>query len=125
MVNRKMERSKKDATIVDLKRMDKNIALLEEGNRFKEMVVYLFQTFVDIIDATVGVQRPESQTYREFSMELVKKIKMDVSLIYPFVSLFEEIRYSNHPINKAMYDEARKIFDNLTKYVKSLPKVKK
>ena len=120
-----MESSKKDATIVDLKKMERNINLLEEGKRFKEMVVYLFQVFIDLIDANVGVKRPESQTYREFSMDLVKKIKMDVSLIYPFVSLFEEIRYSNHPINKVMYTEARKLFDNLAKYLKTLPKIKK
>ena len=120
-----MERSKKDAPLVDLKKMDKNINLLEEGNRYREMIVYLFQVFIDLIDASVGIERPESQTYREFAMNLVKKIKIDVSMIYPFVSLFEEIRYSNHPINKAMYTEARKLFDNLSKYLKTLPKAKK
>ena len=119
-----MER-KKSVNIVDLKKMDRNIGLLEEGDRFKEMVVYLFQTFVELVEENVGIERPESQTYREFAMDLVKKIKMDVSLIYPFVSLFEEIRYSNHPINKAMYTEARKLFDNLNKYLKTLPKAKK
>ncbi|NHI93236.1 MAG: DUF4129 domain-containing protein [Candidatus Lokiarchaeota archaeon] len=124
MEKKKMERSKKEALIVDMKKVEKNISLLEEGARYKEMVVYLFQAFVDLVDQNLGIGHPESQTYREFAMELVKKIKIDVSLIYPFVSLYEEIRYSNHPINKAMYTEARKLFDNLSKYLKSLPRVK-
>ncbi|MHA1786311.1 MAG: DUF4129 domain-containing protein [Candidatus Helarchaeota archaeon] len=120
-----MERKKKEAKVVDMKKVEKNLKLLEEGNRIKEMVVYLFQVFIELVDSMIGIERIKSQTYREFAMDLVKKIKIDVELIYPFVSLFEEIRYSSHPINKAMYTEARKLFDNLNKYLKSIPKPKK
>ncbi len=40
-----MERSKKTSLVIDMKKVEKNIVLLEEGKRFKEMVVYLFQVF--------------------------------------------------------------------------------
>ena len=120
-----MERSKMSDIIIDVKKFEKNLALLEEGKRFKEMVVYLFQVFKDQVIGSLGIEHPKSQTYREFSMDLVKKVRMDVNLIYPFVSLFEEIRYSAHPINKGMYSEARKLYDQLVKYVKTIPKGKK
>ena len=120
-----MERSKKSNIIIDMRKVEKNILLLEEGKRFKEMVVYLFQVFKDHVISDLGIEHPKSQTYREFSMDLVKKVRLDVNLIYPFVSLFEEIRYSSHPINKGMYTEARKLFDKLVKYIKTIPKGKK
>ncbi len=120
-----MERSKKSDLIIDMKKVQKNLELLEDGKRFKEMVVYLFQVFKDQVNSSLGIEYPKNLTYREFSMDLVKKVRLDVNLIYPFVSLFEEIRYSAHPINKGMYTEARKLFDKLIQYIKAIPKSKK
>ena len=98
---------------IDVNKVEKNLRALIDGKRLREAIIYSFQVFIELIKGHLNKAPTQSQTYREFIMEIVKETKLDPTLVYPYTTLYEEARYSQHPITPAMYSEANRIFGKL------------
>ena len=109
----KKEKKKKIDEKIDPNRIKNNIQSLCDGERHKEAVIYAYLSFLEIIRIYRGKQRQPSQSIREFAMDLVKNMKFPPKNVYPFTSLYEEARFSNHKIDKNRFEEVKILFDAL------------
>ena len=100
-------------TAIDVKKVEKNLRSLIDGKRLREAIIYSYQVFIKLIKGHLNKAPTQSQTHREFIMEVVKETKLDPTLVYPYTTLYEEARYSPHPITPSMYSDANRIFGKL------------
>lgn len=98
---------------IDVKKVEKQIKSLIDGNRYREAVIFSYQIFIELIKGHLNKAPNKSQTYREFIMNIIKETKLDPTLVYPFTTLYEEARYSQHPITQASYSDATRMFGKL------------
>ncbi|MBD3230306.1 MAG: hypothetical protein GF329_19160 [Candidatus Lokiarchaeota archaeon] len=116
MARKRKKRKKKKKKLeeeISSKGIKSNIQALCDGERYKEAIIYSYITFLNIIGIYKGKKRAPSQTIREFAMNLVKNMKLPPKNVYPFTSLYEEARFSNHEINKNKFEEAKALYNAL------------
>ncbi|MHC1591270.1 MAG: DUF4129 domain-containing protein [Candidatus Helarchaeales archaeon] len=112
-----MARSRRRET-VDMKKIEKILDLLREGKRMKEAICLCYSTFVALAEERFGKKRPKHKTYREFVMELVKE-GLDPALVYPFTTLYEEIRFGRRDSSQSVYMDAHKMMKRLEEELRS------
>lgn len=98
---------------IDVKKVEKKLRSLIDGKRLREAIIYSYQVFIDLIKGHLNKSPTKSQTYREFIMDILKETKLDPTLVYPFTTLYEEARYSQHSITQTTYTEANRFFEKL------------
>ncbi len=98
---------------IDVKKVENQLKSLIDGNRYREATIYCYQIFIELIKGHLNKAPNKSQTYREFIMGIIKETKLDPTLVYPFTTLYEEARYSQHSITPATYTEANRMFGKL------------
>ncbi|MHA1380554.1 MAG: DUF4129 domain-containing protein [Candidatus Helarchaeota archaeon] len=98
---------------IDVKKVEKQLRSLIDGNRYREAVIFSYQVFIELIKGHLNKSPTKSQTYREFIMNIIKETKLDPTLVYPFTTLYEEARYSRHPITSNEYSDANRMFGKL------------
>ncbi|MHA1270464.1 MAG: transglutaminase domain-containing protein [Candidatus Helarchaeota archaeon] len=115
MAVRRREKKKKQIIVekIDPNKIKNNIQALCDGKRFKEAIIYVYLSFLEIVAIHKGKRRQPSQTIREFAMDLVKNMKLSPKNIYSLTNLYEEARFSNHNIDKNKFEEAKLLYDQL------------
>ncbi|MHA1298803.1 MAG: DUF4129 domain-containing protein [Candidatus Helarchaeota archaeon] len=98
---------------IDVKKVEKQLKSLIDGKRFREAIVFSYQTFIELIKGHLNKSPTKSQTFREFIMGIIKETKLDPTLVYPFTTLYEEARFSQHTITPSAYSEANRMFGKL------------
>ncbi|HMF30074.1 MAG TPA: DUF4129 domain-containing protein [Candidatus Lokiarchaeia archaeon] len=96
----------------------RRVKVLQQTNRIKEAIAYIFLMFVDVLKDKFGdkVWRP-SFTMREFAIRLVKsrQVHMEPEKIYPFITHLEQVLYGGEPVTEAKLEETKQYFQNLYK----------
>ena len=108
-----MVRSRLKTRAIDVKKVEKQLKSLIDGNRYREAVIFSYQIFIELIKGHLNKTPKKNQTYREFIMNIIKETKLDPTLVYPFTTLYEEARYSLHPITPTIYSDASRMFGKL------------
>jgi len=117
-MSRQEKKKKEKKTKMKFKGLDidfikMKMATLQQGNRFREAIVYAYYNYLQEVQGSFNIGRRPSQTAREYAMDLVKQAKLPPAIIYPFTTLFEEARFGQHEIDANRYTEALKLFLNL------------
>jgi len=122
----KRERRKKEKRVkfegINLEFVKSKLAALQQGNRFREAVIYAYYNYLQIVQGYQNIQRHPSQTAREFAMDMVKKVKIPPALIYPFTTFYEEARFGQQEMTANTYNEAFKLFEQLNNLIMGGPK---
>ena len=96
----------------------RRVKVLQQTNRIKEAIAYIFLMFVDVLKDKFGpkVWRP-SLTMRELAIRLVKsrQVHMEPEKIYPFITHLEGVLYGGEPVTEAKLEETKQYFQNLYK----------
>ncbi len=120
-----MAKKKTEAVTLDLNERMRRVKILQQTNRTKEAIAYIFLTFTDVLKEKYGpkVWKP-SLTMQELAIRLVKarQVRMDPEKIYPFISHLERILYSGEPATDAKLEETKQFFQNLYSAIKSAEK---
>jgi len=111
--NRRKKEKRKEVKLVDLDFVKKKLVTLQQGNRFREAIVYAYYNYLQEAQGFYNMSRHPSQTAREFAMDLVKNAKLPPAILYSFTNLFEEARFGRHEIDSNKYSEALQLFLNL------------
>ena len=94
----------------------RRVKVLQQTNRIKEAIAYIFLMFVDVLKDKYGpkVWRP-SMTMRELAIRLVKsqQVHMEPEKIYPFITHLEQVLYGGEPVSEAKLEETKRYFQNL------------
>jgi hypothetical protein len=98
---------------LDIDFIKMKMAALQQGNRFREAIIYAYYNYLQEVQGFFNVGRRASQTAREYAMDLVKQAKLPPAIIYPFTTLFEEARFGRQELDANRYAEALKLFLNL------------
>ncbi|MHA1144981.1 MAG: DUF4129 domain-containing protein [Candidatus Helarchaeota archaeon] len=107
--------------LVNMKQVEKNLDLLKEGNRIREAICLCYGTFINLAEDHFGKDRPRHKTYREFVMDLVKD-GLDPSLVYPFTTLYEEVRFGLREGTQSVFMDAHKMMKRLEEEMRSKPR---
>jgi hypothetical protein len=107
---------------IDLEIVKAKLATLQQGNRFREAIVYAYYNYMLLVQGQYNIARRPSQTAREYAMDLVKRVKLPPAKIYPFTTLYEEARFGKHEISPDKYSNALQMFLNLHDLVIGGPK---
>ncbi|MHA1267238.1 MAG: DUF4129 domain-containing protein [Candidatus Helarchaeota archaeon] len=114
MAQQKKEKKKKKKKSkfqgINLDFVKLKLSSLQQGNRFQEAIIYAYYNYMLLVQGRFNLPRRPSQTAREYAMDMVKKVKLPPTLVYPFTTLFEEARFGNHVIDVTKYNEALKLF---------------
>lgn len=113
-----MARTERSRTLVNMKHVEQNLELLKEGNRLREAICLCYQTFVNLAMERFKKDRPRSTTFREFAMDIVKE-GVDPGLIYPFTTVYEEIRFGRRPSSQTTFMDAHKMMKRLEEELQS------
>ncbi|NVM00800.1 MAG: hypothetical protein HWN67_00570 [Candidatus Helarchaeota archaeon] len=92
---------------------DTKLKSLLDGKRYKEAIIFLYQSFYSKILEKLKRPPLPGITHRELMTTLVQKILLDPTLVYPFTSIYEEARFSKHVITNTLYSETYKLFEKL------------
>ncbi|MHA1298802.1 MAG: transglutaminase domain-containing protein [Candidatus Helarchaeota archaeon] len=98
---------------IQIKNFKSKLKSLIDGKKYREAIVFLYQVFFSKILEKLKRPPPPGYTFRELMTALVKKIRLDPDLVYPFTSNYEEARYSDHIITPALYSDTFKLFEKL------------
>jgi hypothetical protein len=114
---------KKTVTVsLDVNQRMRRVKILQETNRTKEAIAYIFLTFTDVLKEKYGpkVWKP-SLTMQELAIRLVKarQVRMDPEKIYPFISHLERVLYGGEPATDAKLEETKQYFQNIYNVIKS------
>ena len=122
----KRERRKKEKRQkfegINLEFIKSKLAALQQGNRFREAVIYAYYNYLQVIQGAYNIQRHPSQTVREFAMDMVKKVKIPPGLIYPFTTFYEEARFGRQEMTANTFNDAFKLFEQLNNLIMGGPK---
>ncbi|TFG05961.1 MAG: DUF4129 domain-containing protein [Promethearchaeota archaeon] len=117
---KKSKKSKFEGINLDF--IKEKLTSLQSGNRFQEAIIYAYYNYMILVQGYYSMPRRPSQTAREYAMDMVKKVKLPPTLIYPFTTLFEEARFNAQPMNAEQYNEALKLFMDLYNRIMGGPK---
>ncbi|NHI93237.1 MAG: transglutaminase domain-containing protein [Candidatus Lokiarchaeota archaeon] len=112
----------KKAKEVDVKRIKNKLDLLLDGQRYREAIIYNFENLLYLIKGYLKRSPGPGETYREFINDLIKNVRTYISpkLFLPFVGIYEEARWSNHPITFEMFKESEDYYNKLFKQIVGL-----
>jgi hypothetical protein len=120
-----MAKKKTDTVSLDLNERMRRVKILQQTNRTREAIAYIFITFTDLLKEKYGpkVWKP-SFTMQEFAIRLVKarQVRMDPEKIYPFIAHLERVLYGGEPATDAKLEETKQHFQNLYNIIKSVEK---
>jgi hypothetical protein len=118
----KMAKKKPVTVSLDVNQRMRRVKILQETNRTKEAIAYIFLTFTDVLKEKYGpkVWKP-SLTMQELAIRLVKarQVRMDPEKIYPFISHLERVLYGGEPATDAKLEETKQYFQNIYNVIKS------
>ncbi len=122
---KKMAKKKIEVVSLDVNERMRRVKILQQTNRTKEAIAYIFLTFTDVLKEKYGpkVWKP-SLTMQELAIRLVKarQVRMDPEKIYPFISHLERILYGGEPATDAKLEETKQFFQNIYSVIKSSDK---
>ncbi len=120
-----MAKKKTEAASLDLNERMRRVKILQQTNRTKEAIAYIFLTFTDVLKEKYGpkVWKP-SLTMQELAIRLVKarQVHMDPEKIYPFITHLERILYGGEPATVEKLEETKQYFQNFVSAIKSAEK---
>ena len=98
---------------IDLNHIKVKLTSLQQGKRFREAIIYAYYNYLLLVQGFYNTPRHSSKTAREYAMDMVKKVKIPPTIIYPFTTLYEIARFGREPMNMEQYNEAFKLFMSL------------
>ncbi|MHA1895014.1 MAG: transglutaminase-like domain-containing protein [Candidatus Helarchaeota archaeon] len=112
----------KKAKEVDIKRIKSKRDLLLEGKRYREAIIYNFENLLYLINGYLKRKPSSGETYREFIDDIIKNVRtyIGANLMIPFVSIYEEARWSNHKMTLSLYKESEEYYNKLFKKIVGL-----
>jgi len=117
-----MAKKGKESQGLNLGEKMRRVKILQETNRIKEAIAYIFLTFTEVLKDKWGpkVWRP-SLTMRELGIRLVKsrQAHMDPEKIYPFITHMEQVLYGGEPATEVKLEETKDLFKNLVTIIKN------
>ncbi len=120
-----MAKKKDEAVALDLNERMRRVKILQQTNRTKEAIAYIFLTFTDVLKEKYGpkVWKP-SLTMQELAIRLVKarQVKLDPEKIYPFITHLERVLYGGEPATEAKLEETKQYFQTIYSVIKSAEK---
>ncbi len=120
-----MAKKKIEAVSLDVNERMRRVKILQQTNRTKEAIAYIFLTFTDVLKEKYGpkVWKP-SLTMQELAIRLVKarQVRMDPEKIYPFITHLERVLYGGEPATEAKLEETKQFFQNIYSVIKSAEK---
>ena len=85
---------------------------LEEGKKVHDVILRAYEEMCRVLEKS-GVKGEESLTPREFQDEVIEQTGIDPKPVERLTTLFEEARYSEHPIDDSKRMEAIKALGEL------------
>ncbi len=86
-------KKKKGQPIFDIESKKRNIQVLNQTDRMKEAIAYIYLIYTDLIRQKYGQPRKFFETIRDFAITCVKKLGQNPESIYPFIQKIEETIY--------------------------------
>ncbi|MHA1359457.1 MAG: DUF4129 domain-containing transglutaminase family protein, partial [Candidatus Helarchaeota archaeon] len=107
--------------------MKAKLEALQQGKRYREAIIYAYISFLQVLKFYFNIEKRKSQTAREFAIDIVKKIKIPPSLIYPFTNIYEEARFGPREIDAQKFSETSKMFSKIYEQIQAsaMPEVPK
>lgn len=88
-----MARKKKAEPALDIENKVENIKVLNQTNRMKEAIAYIYLIYTDLVRLKYGQPRKFFETIRDFAITCVTKLGQNPEAIYPFIQKIEETIY--------------------------------
>ncbi|MHA1380553.1 MAG: transglutaminase domain-containing protein [Candidatus Helarchaeota archaeon] len=104
---------KKYLESIKIRNVKDKLKSLIDGQKYREAIVLLYQIYRSKLLELIRKPPLPGLTFRELMTTLVKKIKFEPDLVYPFTSNYEEARFSDHDITLAFYNKTYKLFEKL------------
>jgi len=105
--------AKPKEVVLDIPAKLRNIKRLADAGQYSEAISLAYQTFELMAERTTGIKRASHQTAREYLETVLKELPISKDMIMPFLSYYEEARFSNHTITKEHYDNAIRLFTEI------------
>lgn len=83
---------------------------LAEGQRFREAIIFAYQSYLLFLKGYLNVIKRPGQTAREFAMNVVKNVHIQSTLIYPFTNQYEEARFGPRSVDETSYKKSIELF---------------
>jgi hypothetical protein len=101
----------------------KNVRILEQTDRVKEAIAYLYIIYTDVAFQTFGIAKKVSQSIRDYAIVLVKEMQQNPQNVYPFIQKVEKTIYGGYPITPQIFQDVIQQFGVLYQEVtgKNLP----
>jgi hypothetical protein len=90
-----MAKSKKKKTqqIFNIEGKVENIKTLNQTNRMKESIAYIYLIYAELMQQKFGQPRKFFETIRDYAITCVTKLGQNPESVYPFIQKIEETIY--------------------------------
>ena len=114
-------RSKKTLKVEDrgeelIRKINAAMNELEGGKKVQEVIIRAYEEMCRVLGKS-GVKDRDSFTPREFEKEIIRQMDIDPEPVARLTGLFEEAKYSSHPIDDSKRRDAIRALKDLKKEV--------
>ncbi len=107
------KKKKKDQPTFDITHKIKNIQILNQSNRMKESIAYIYLIYTDLMRQKYGQPRKFFETIRDYAITSVTKLGQNPEIIYPFIQKIEETIYGGVEPNEADFKSTINLFSKI------------
>ena len=86
---------------------------LKKGKEVQEVIIRCYDEMCRILSKSSGMREGDSMTPREFERAILERMEIDRAPVSRLTGLFEEAKYSTHPIDDSKRREAIKALEEL------------